>query len=84
MRFYFAKYLDSATSAEKYGVTIQKKYGMRHTLFMVPTYFNGQRHVDFDPFLTNSEDVCKPMPLSALIKSKDYLKKTATGNYGNY
>lgn len=72
MRFYYAKYPDKAL-CDSLGV--DKKYAMKHTVFMVPTYFDGQRHVDFDPFYFGQADICKPTPLSELVKNKGYLQK---------
>ena len=50
IRFYYAKYPSAADmSAYPDLAEVPIEYANKHTLFMVPTFWNGVKHIDFDP-----------------------------------
>jgi hypothetical protein len=53
LRIYFGKYPDVSSDAFWHETGMESKkteYANHHTLFMVPTYFRGGIHYDFNPF----------------------------------
>ncbi|MEZ2445940.1 hypothetical protein AB6805_29700 [Chitinophaga sp. RCC_12] len=55
IRIYYGKYPDSSTMKTKNDFKeLPADYGEKHTLFMVPTFAEGDSQVDFDPVNTYS------------------------------
>jgi len=63
IRIYYARYPDSSKYKDLIG--IPRDFENRHTVFMVPTYFNGKHHEDFDPRYFDKG--CKPTSLSVVM-----------------
>lgn len=63
LRIYYAKYPD-ISDAEFWSGSMesQKAYASYHTVFMVPTYFTGSFHQDFNPFSEECHQVLDEVP----------------------
>ncbi|RPE08082.1 hypothetical protein EGT74_13505 [Chitinophaga lutea] len=67
IRIYYGKYPDANTMLQTPGLAdVQSRYALHHTVFMVPTFSDGGRDVDFDPWHWGGSG-CKPTSI------KEYL-----------
>lgn len=66
IRIYYGKYPVKAKMIDA-GFSGLVEYGSHHTLFFMPTYYNGTKHIDFDPRLFQGERGCNPVPLRDLL-----------------
>ncbi len=52
IRFYYARYVDTNDIMwPELGYNANPEYANRHTIFGVPTYFDGNKNRDFDPWI---------------------------------
>lgn len=73
VRIYYAKYPDSTgMRSEEELKPVKPEYAEHHTIFMVPTFQQGNQHVDFDPWFWGKEK-CKPITFKERFdaRSKD-------------
>jgi hypothetical protein len=69
VRLYYGRYpTTSTTSAFTELTNMPLNYTNRHTVFMLPTYFDGTYNVDFDPNLMEGGI---PKSLSPILKNKE-------------
>lgn len=69
IRMYYAKYPDTVEMRNYRGLEdVPAAYANRHTLFMVPTYWDEARglNIDFDPMITVNN--CKLRPIDSTTK----------------
>lgn len=63
LRIYYAKYPTIGDAAFWSGtMESQKQFASYHTVFMVPTYFTGSYHQDFNPFSTECHQQLSEVP----------------------
>ncbi len=79
IRIYYGKYPDAATMQQTVGLTdVRPEYEKHHTVFLVPTYSDGGKHLDFDPQRWGTND-CLPTTLSQYMASIWKLEAPADG-----
>jgi hypothetical protein len=79
IRLYYGRYPETnANSSFSDLVKMPLGYKDRHTVFMLPTYFDGTYNVDFDPNLTVGN---VPKNLKAIINSEENIALTSYKSY---
>jgi len=72
LRMYYAEYPDLTNynpPTADYFSTVNPQFGKRHTLFMVPTYSDGNFDYDFDPFHLGEGGCDRPSTICELFGS---------------
>jgi hypothetical protein len=71
VRIYYAKYPDSAEMANHPELkNVKPAFAEHHTLFMVPTFQDSGKHIDFDPRYWGKNN-CKPLSIKDQLSEWD-------------
>ena len=83
IRIYYAKYPDTTTMKEsEYLAGVPLEYAHHHTIFMVPTYWDGIKNIDFDPTSTGSNCTFTPYSPSSAKPQLIFAPFIASGSSG--